>query len=317
MFARRFLLISLGLVCLSQLPPTAAAQTFITAWGAVGPIGVAVGGSGHVYVSDPGDHTVKVFTSTGAPLGQWPVPIAPPPDNSGPMNIAVDANDNVYVDNAVPGSEVHIQKFTSTGVLLTEFFSSWTHFPFAVDAVGTVYVSDYHNARIQVFTSSGLYLREWNVSSNADGLTLDAAGNVYVAYPNLGFIRKFANDGTFLAQWGGVAGDEPFNPARLAVGPDGHLFVTDFVNHRVQVFASDGTFVTMWGSRGTADGQFDFPLGIAVDSNGYIYVVDKNNSRIEKFTLSAPTPVQNVTWGSVKARYRDRRGVPEPTAQGR
>jgi tripartite motif-containing protein 71 len=324
-FAKRLLLISAGIVCLSQLPHTADAQTFITAWGVFGPIGVAVGGSGHVYVSDPGDHSVKVFTSTGAPLGQWHVPIPPPPDNSGPMNIAVDGDDNVYVDNSVPASPteppgepagVDIQKFTSTGVLLTQFAVSWAHTPFAVDVLGTVYVSDYHHDRIQVFTSSGSYLREWNVSSGADGLTLDAAGNVYVAYPNLGFIRKFANDGTFLTQWGGGAGDGQFTPVRLAVGPDGHVFVTDFGNHRVQVFTSDGTFVTMWGSQGSAPGQFDYPLGIAVDSDGYIYVVDKNNVRIEKFGF-APTPVQSVTWGSMKARYRGDRGAARPPTQAR
>src|SRR5262249_20776847 len=115
--------------------------------------------------------------------------------------------------------------------------------------------------------------------------------------------RKFANDGTFLTQWGGGAGDGLFNPARLAIGADGHVFVTDFANHRVQVFTSDGTFVTMWGSRGSAPGQFDFPLAIAVDADGYIYVVDKNNVRIEKFGF-APTPTQSESWGAVKARYR-------------
>lgn len=314
MLAKRFAFLAMGLVCLSQFPSTAAAQTFITAWGAAGPIGVAVGGSGHVYVSDPGDHTVKVFTSTGAPVGQWSVPTGPPPESSGPMNIGVDANDNVYVDTSVSVDECDILKFTSTGVLVTQFaYGGWTFVPFAVDALGNSYVSDYRNARILVFTSSGAYVREWNVSSGGDGLTLDAAGNVYVAYPNLGFIRKFANDGTFLTQWGGGAGDGQFNPVRLAVGPDGHVFVTDFINHRVQVFTSDGTFVTMWGTEGSAPGQFEFPLGIAVDSDGYIYVVDKNNVRIEKFGF-APTPVQSGTWGSLKARYR---GVAESGRTGR
>ena len=76
MLAKRFPLIFAVLVCLSQLPPIAAAQTFITAWGTYGsgvgqfltPQGVAIGGSGDVYVID-GDNervTVKASSPSGS-----------------------------------------------------------------------------------------------------------------------------------------------------------------------------------------------------------------------------------------------------------
>jgi DNA-binding beta-propeller fold protein YncE len=45
----------------------------------------------------------------------------------------------------------------------------------------------------------------------------------------------------------------------------------------------DHHFKGMWGSEGTGDGQFKTPWGIAVDSNGNVYVADKGNHRIQKF----------------------------------
>jgi DNA-binding beta-propeller fold protein YncE len=46
----------------------------------------------------------------------------------------------------------------------------------------------------------------------------------------------------------------------------------------------DHHFKGMWGSSGTGDGQFCRPLGIAVDSDGNVYVADSGNHRIQKFT---------------------------------
>ena len=44
------------------------------------------------------------------------------------------------------------------------------------------------------------------------------------------------------------------------------MYVADYGNNRIQKFDSNGNFITKWGSKGTGDGQFDYPTGIAVDS---------------------------------------------------
>ena len=43
-------------------------------------------------------------------------------------------------------------------------------------------------------------------------------------------------------------------------------------------------FLTKWGTSGSGDGQFKYPYGIAVASDGNVYVGDTLNNRIQKFT---------------------------------
>ncbi len=51
----------------------------------------------------------------------------------------------------------------------------------------------------------------------------------------------------------------------------------------MKIDASNGSVVTHWGASGNANGQFDEPQGIAVGSNGLIYVSDRANSRVQYF----------------------------------
>jgi tripartite motif-containing protein 71 len=325
MFARYLLLVSMGLGCLSQLPSTAAAQALITVWGSFGsgpgqfltPVGVAVGGSGNVYVSDGDNNRIQVFASGGSYLRQWSMPRPP----QGALNIAVDTNDNVYV---AAWTDLVIYRFTNTGVLVTQWPVA-SSAALAVDASGHVYSDT--GPGVQEFSSSGSLIREWGFSGAGggqptlpDGLAVDASDNVYVADIANQRILKFANDGTYITQWGSPGvGDGQFgedSPVRAAVGPEGNVYVVDYANNRVQAFTGDGTFITKWGSYGSSPGQFFEPIGIAVDANGYIYVADKANYRIQKFGFG-PTPVLSATWGALKNRYRGVRaasqlGAPSP-----
>lgn len=312
MTTRRILLVSAALVCLTQ-PPSATAQTFITAWGGYAngsgpgaiatPDGVAVGGSGDVYVVDESFNRISVFTSTGTFLRQWSTPTSC-------FNIAVDASDNVYVISPHTGM---IYKYTNNGALVTQWAAGG--FGLAVDGAGNVYV--YEAGGLTVFTASGAYVRQLH-DVGGGGLAVDAEGNIYSVNHGGNRVLKFTNTGALLAEWG--SGDESsadgefFGPTCVALDPAGAVYVVDNGNSRVQKFTPDGVFVAKWGSFGTAPGQFVNPIGIAVDGNGDIYVADTNNSRIQKFGF-APTPVASVTWGGMKARYRGRAG--EPTTQGK
>ncbi|MGH9996266.1 MAG: 6-bladed beta-propeller, partial [Nitrososphaeraceae archaeon] len=61
---------------------------------------------------------------------------------------------------------------------------------------------------------------------------------------------------------------------------------TDQGNSRVQKFDREGNFMTKWGSKGSGEGQFIDPLGIALDTSGNVYVVDAGNRRVQVFAPS-------------------------------
>lgn len=72
---------------------------------------------------------------------------------------------------------------------------------------------------------------------------------------------------------------------------------------------SPPVFIRGWGSPGSGDGQFNWPMGIAVDANGNVYVSDSGNHRIQKFD-SAGTFV--TKWGGLGAgigQFRDPCGI--------
>ena len=103
-------------------------------------------------------------------------------------------------------------------------------------------------------------------------------------------------DDVFGRTLGGLAGGESgefLYPISFGVGPDGRLFVLDAGNGRIQVFTHNAEYLTQWGGEGSGEGQFDFGSGawagsfsgsICVDEEGYIYVADVGNKRIQRFS---------------------------------
>ncbi len=139
------------------------------------------------------------------------------------------------------------------------------------------------------------------------GVAVDSKGFVYVADMNSHCIKKFTSDGFFVTQWGTFGKvkpeDEPTDsqriifdqPRKIAIYTDTNgndfIFVVESANERVQKFTSTGELITSWGvksdSGNPADGTFISPKGIAVDSkNGFVYVADSGNCRIQQFDVN-------------------------------
>ena len=131
------------------------------------------------------------------------------------------------------------------------------------------------------------------------GATVDHEGNLWVAdargNDELGHqVIKFNQDGKVLMTLGskglgGAGQDLLHSPNDVVVDPiDGDIFVADShrggTNNRIVHYDSAGQFKKEWGSKGAQKGQLSEPHTIAMDSQGRLFVGDRENNRIQIFT---------------------------------
>jgi DNA-binding beta-propeller fold protein YncE len=78
---------------------------------------------------------------------------------------------------------------------------------------------------------------------------------------------------------------EPFHRCtHTALSPQGDLYVSDgYGNSRVHTYAPNGTLLRSWGEPGTDPGQFNIPHNICCDADGWVYVADRENHRVQVF----------------------------------
>jgi len=203
---------------------------------------------------------------------------------SGPGNVAVDPQGNVFVEAG------RTQKFTGQGAFLLKWDASGA---IDIDPNGVAYLLS--GSTLQKFTGTGVFLGQWSGVGVLGAIAVDpTAQYVYVVGANV--VIQYTTDGGFVREWITVNSSQARNTG-VAVGPSGNVYVVEGgTADRVYKYTPDGVLITSWGGRGSGDGQFSSPHGVAVDADENVYVVDSNNARIEKFTSSG---VFLTKWGSV------------------
>jgi DNA-binding beta-propeller fold protein YncE len=122
------------------------------------------------------------------------------------------------------------------------------------------------------------------------GIRLDPEGNVWTVDAHTSMVYKFAPGGEKLLEInvGGVPDStQRFCGATdVAFGPQGRVFVSDgYCNARIIEYDSTGAKVREWGRPGTGPGEFKVAHGIAIGPQGWLYVADRENGRVQWFTL--------------------------------
>ena len=77
----------------------------------------------------------------------------------------------------------------------------------------------------------------------------------------------------------------PFNRCtHTALSPQGDIYVSDgYANARVHKYSPDGKLLFSWGEPGTDPGQFNLVHNIACDDEGWVYIADRENHRVQVF----------------------------------
>ena len=246
----------------------------------VWPTSIALDREENLYVTDEWLNRVAIFSKDGDWLGSWGVVGSGDGEFNQPSGIHFDVDDNVFL---VDTGNNRVQKYTKDGKYLSSFGSFGT--------------------------GDGELNMPW-------GIDLDADGNIYVADWRNDRIQKFDSEGNFLMKFGTTGSEEGQlkHPTDVAVDREGIIYVADWDNDRVQVFDSNGLVITKilgdatlskWGEtkldanpdmrlqREIAQGLerekfLRGPIGVEVDDQDRIFIVDSQRNRIQIYRKISP-----------------------------
>jgi DNA-binding beta-propeller fold protein YncE len=144
-----------------------------------------------------------------------------------------------------------------------------------------------------VFDRQGKFLRSWGegLFVRAHGLHIGPDEHLYCTDDGDHTVRKCTLDGKVVLTIGipgkpaPYMGGEPFHRCtHTALSPRGDIYVSDgYGNARVHKYSPDGKLLLSWGEPGCEPGQFNIPHNICSDPDGWVYVADRENHRVQVF----------------------------------
>lgn len=209
-----------------------------------------------IYIVDSDNHRIQVFDTAGGFIDEFGQFGSGAGEFKSPSGISTDGT-NIYVADANDRIQV-LDKDGNSLFTFGQFGAGPGDFRNPNGVLvhgGKVYVADATNNRVEV---------------------LDLVGN---PVNSLAFDTEFGSFGT---------GNGQFDQTIGLAAANNRLYVSDRLNHRVQIFdiLNNFNYLGEFGSSGTNPGQFNRPDGLFIDGKDNLFVADSNNHRIQVFDLN-------------------------------
>jgi len=161
----------------------------------------------------------------------------------------------------------------------------------ALDSKGHIYLFQRVKPMLSEFDENGKFIRSLGdgLFDQPHGLRIDAENNIWTTDVGNHLVLKLSPAGHVLLvlgrkDWGAEATWLFNKPADVAFGENGDIYVADgYGNSRIVKFDRAGNFIKTWGKYGGSPGEFKLPHSLVIDSQGRIYVADRENQRIQIF----------------------------------
>ncbi len=165
-----------------------------------------------------------------------------------------------------------------------------------VDSKGQVYLFNRGERPMIVLDRNGEFIHSWGdkrMFPNAHAVTIGPDDSIWLTDTLDHTVRKCTAEGKVLLTLGtsgkpakSMSGQPFCRCTHVAIHPNtGELFVADgYGNASVHKYTPDGRLLYSWGAPGNRPGQFNLPHNICTDRDGYVYVADRENQRVQVFT---------------------------------
>ncbi len=262
---------------------------------ALGPGSIAVSKAGVVYVADPGNDRINVFSSNGSFVAAWH------PELTEPLSLAVVDGGSVLV----AGSGGEILKLSSRGAVQARWQIEEAGRPgvtlvsVAGDSRGYVYAAGWwpdsshpgyqQHWFVQKLSSSGERLATWQ---DVGGTLAASGGRIYVGRG--GTLVSLDPSGRVVARW-----TSPRFTSIVGIAVDRHqnVYVAEDESNRLVKVSSRGQTLRQWGAGGSGRGRVVLPWDVALDARGNIYVDDLRAQGVTLQRLS-PTGKPLAGWNA-------------------
>ena len=251
--------------------------------GIIQPFFIAFSNNDEMFVTSFGNHCIYVYDSSGrqkTTIGSY---------GTGPLqfnsSLGIAINGDIMYVAEYGGNRIH--KLTLSGDFLSTFGSKGSgkgqfYYPWGIciGPDGRLYIADAGNNRILVFHHDDTFSHIINCKESRGGvltfpcgISFDVSGHLHVTCNSSNIVGVFTPEGQYIRQYG----QSYLNgPSGIAIDSTGNSLVVNNRRNSLSIFDPHGNYIHSIGG-------FNDPVGVAMASNGSVWVADRANNRLVKY----------------------------------